>query len=240
MKERPILFSGAMVRAILEGRKTQTRRPIDWKRLHKQAGLDFPTPCKLARFAVLGGWGLDAHDGILREVKPPFGDVGDRLWVKEAWYCWSTPKHSQYHQVFYKNEGEYQFIETDVDGNRERVLDSSAVEVIDHYHPIAPIWRPSIHMPRWASRLTLEITGVRVERLRAITAEDAQHEGIIDDGRVHCGCGEPWCNDPAPDARDSFIHLWDSIYGPRHLGWDVNPWVWVVEFKTIIRPEPRP
>ena len=93
-------------------------------------------------------------------------------------------------------------------------------------------WRPSIHMPRWASRILLEITDVRVERLNAISEEDARAEGIIDGGCLNCGEPEPCgCANPEPDATDAFAYLWQSIYGQDN--WNANPWVWVIEFKRV-------
>ncbi|HCI6686938.1 TPA: hypothetical protein NPP45_005248, partial [Klebsiella pneumoniae] len=89
-------------------------------------------------------------------------------------------------------------------------------------------WTPSIHMPRWASRILLEITDVRVERLNAISEEDARAEGIIDGGCLNCGETEPCgCANPEPDATDAFAYLWQSIYGQEN--WNANPWVWVIE-----------
>ncbi len=93
--------------------------------------------------------------------------------------------------------------------------------------------RPSIHMPRWASRLILEVVNVRVERLQEITEEDARAEGIIDGGCLNCGESEPCgCDNPNPDARDTFIYLWNSINGKKHP-WTSNPWVWVIQFKRV-------
>lgn len=92
--------------------------------------------------------------------------------------------------------------------------------------------RPSIHMPRWASRILLEVTSVRVERLQDISEADARAEGITDGGCTNCGNPEPCgCADPAPDARDAFCNLWQSINGDQ--SWIANPWVWVVEFKRV-------
>ncbi|HBY0000972.1 TPA: hypothetical protein MIM87_28360, partial [Klebsiella variicola] len=93
-------------------------------------------------------------------------------------------------------------------------------------------WRPSIHMPRWASRILLEITDVRVERLNAISEEDARAEGIIEGGCLNCGEPEPCgCGNPEPDATDAFAYLWQSIYGQE--SWNANPWVWVIEFERV-------
>ena len=93
-------------------------------------------------------------------------------------------------------------------------------------------WKPSIHMPRWASRITLEIVDVRIERVQGITEEEARKEGIIDGGCINCGRNEPCgCPSPKPDARDGFANLWEKMYAKKGLGWSANPWVWVITFK---------
>lgn len=175
MKARPILFKPDMVRAILDGRKTQTRRIVNGEHLG----------CLNA--------GLGANSETC-----PYGAPGDLLWVREAWGNGAT-------RVMYK-----------AGCNRM-------------YRPPEG-WKPSIHMPRWASRLTLEITDVRVERLQGISENDARAEGIADGGCLNCGEHEPCgCAEPKPDARDAFIHLWRSINGEE--SWSANPWVWVIQFQ---------
>lgn len=171
-KERPILFSGEMVRAILDGRKTQTRRVMK----HQNG----------------------AH---LAFQKCPHGNPGDCLWVRESFRL-SVPAH----------EGQ-----TGYPIYRANFKDD----------PILGIWKPSIHMPRWASRITLEITGVRVERVRDISEEDAKAEGWPRDQELF-----PTVN-TSYKANLWFERLWDSINAERGFGWDVNPWVWVLEFKRV-------
>ena len=175
MKERPILFSGPMVRAILDGRKTQTRRVVkpqpDWIRP------------RVSDDGIAHGYcGSGPTDGI----KCPYGTVGDRLWVRESW----------------AKSGE--------------VGDATEYRA-DNPDPIGAKWRPSIHMPRWASRIDLEITGIRVERLQEISERDAMAEGC-----------EYLTNSV---ARSNFVKLWISINGQD--SWSANPWVWVIEFKRI-------
>lgn len=162
MKERPIIFSAPMVRAILAGTKVQTR-------------------------FVLGC---------------PYGQPGDRLWVREAW-----ARDDEDGQLMYR-----------ADVGRDLCADA---------------WRPSIHMPRWASRITLEVTAVRVERLQDISEADAQAEGVIPKW-------EPGCSGRLMDAfggfsfrpaASAYAELWEQINGPG--AWDANPWVWVVEFKRV-------
>ena len=200
MKERGIIFNGEMVRAILEGRKVQTRRIVKPQ----------PDEDGLARLRV-GPW-MDTSEKIYR---CPCGEVGDRLWVRETWqaiHCYCD-EHGYVDEVRFassipKQKTKYWHPVYEVDGhdkNRE-----------DRGYP----WRPSIHMPRWASRITLEITGVRVERLNDISEADARAEGAPTE---LCLIGE---------RHDlGFRTLWKSIYGAE--SWQANPWVWVIEFRKI-------
>lgn len=207
MKERPILFSGAMVRAILDGRKTQTRRVckargVDFIGSGGRSGADWNDPdC----------WGYEAGDGEwyvlsrspsngMRSIVCPYGQPGDRLWVRETW----------------------NLIEA-VFGGTTRPVYRASPETYTQYPGIA--WRPSIFMPRWASRITLEVVGVRVERVQDIDDADAYAEGMepLADEWVHSGAS----------ARDLFLMLWNEINAKRGYSWDSNPWVWVVEFKRI-------
>ncbi|HIE8743433.1 TPA: hypothetical protein ACXP1Q_002814 [Klebsiella quasipneumoniae subsp. similipneumoniae] len=212
MKERGMIFNGEMVRALMSGRKTQTRRPIKWKQTRfteigeREDGSKWP-------------WSEDAEHTCDFWHPCPFGAVGDRIWVRET-FC--TVDDTQY------GGGKW--------------VDYRATPKFEASHPAgwdcapndaeALKWRPSIHMPRWASRILLEITDVRVERLNAISEEDARAEGIIDGGCLNCGEPEPCgCANPEPDATDAFAYLWQSIYGQEN--WNANPWVWVIEFKRV-------
>lgn len=195
MRERPILFSSEMVRAILEGRKTQTRRVV-----HGVDGSD--------KFLAFGIYGKALFtDNILNIVsgkphdflvKCPYGLPGDRLWVRETW------AGDDWHGYAYKA--------TDPD-----VLPFGEEVTFDK-------WRPSIYMPREASRTTLEIVSVRVERLQQIDNHESWREGIPEFGK--------WIENEG-EARDEFARLWNSINAERGYGWDTNPWVWVIEFKQI-------
>ncbi|WP_458020065.1 hypothetical protein [Klebsiella pneumoniae] len=217
MKERGMIFNSEMVRALLDGRKTQTRRPIKWKQTRfteigeREDGSKWP-------------WSEDAEHACDFWHPCPFGAVGDRIWVRETW--------SSDFANYYPNDRVWYA----ADNNRR--LD---IEVVDGvrgiYSPECDVhvpfrWQPSIHMPRWASRILLEITNVRVERLNAISEEDARAEGIIDGGCLNCGEPEPCgCANPEPDATDAFAYLWQSIYGQEN--WNANPWVWVISFERI-------
>lgn len=214
MRERPILFSAPMVRAILAGAKTQTRRVV--------------TPQPAAVSAPVGGApGLirsRASDPCLstHESACPYGAPGDRLWVRETFspYRGSSDPASI-------ADAEYVVLR---DGAHVLRRSGEAIPGLPTYADGAfdPIrWRPSIHMPRWASRITLEITSVRVERLTAISEDDARAEGV--DGVA------PRCavvGDCAASFRGAFAVLWDAINGERPgCAWAVDPWVWVIGFK---------
>lgn len=223
VKERPILFSAPMVRAILEGRKTVTRRAMKCqpdadasitvesynvtvtnRRGYQEAGLE-----------IFGAWWRDGESGC----KCPYGKPGDRLWVRETWYC----DHFEVMRGPYLKPDDLDVGEAIDDGTLVYAADG-----LTPYEADQPIWKPSIHMPRWACRILLEITDVRVERLQDITYEQAAAEG------VHRGPLREWCASdeggachkyPVPAFRD----LWQSVGG----NWDANPWVWVVEFKRV-------
>ncbi|KQJ07405.1 hypothetical protein [Escherichia coli] len=215
--ERGMIFNGEMVRAILDGRKTQTRRimkiqPSDgFHPTHNGFDLDskahWYTPGVVDKNGYLQPAKKDVF-GVADENEGytcPFGAVGDRIWVRETWARYNIDQDS--HDMAYRAT-------TPEDWPKEGR------------------WRPSIHMPRWASRILLEITDVRVERLNDISEEDARAEGIIDGGCLNCGEPEPCgCANPEPDATDAFAYLWQSIYGQEN--WNANPWVWVIEFKRI-------
>lgn len=186
MKERPILFSGPMVKAILEGRKTQTRRIVKGP---AQAAMSKDNPC-------------DEEDGGVLWVKQcPYGQPGDRLWVRETWANLVGMGFDK--NVAYRAESL---------GKDGKELSYSMEARID----FGIKWKPSIHMPRCASRITLEIVSVRVERLQNIGQGDACNEGC------------PSLHEPI----DWFTGLWESINGKG--SWEANPFVWVVEFQRVL------
>ena len=200
MTERGMMFNSEMVRAILDGRKTQTRRPIKFPFKDRNLG------CELSGNELAGE--LSARNYL----NSPFGKPGDRIWVRETFqgplfdfdqmdaYCKDSTPFEKAQFCVYKADGK------------------PAPEFFDADDNLHCCWRPSIHMPRWASRITLEITDVRVERLNAITESDAEAEGI-----TYTGFGDL--------LDDGYRYLWKSIYGDD--SWQVNPWVWVIEFKRI-------
>lgn len=199
IREKGLIFNSEMVRAILDGRKTQTRRPIKWKQTRfteigeREDGSKWP-------------WSEDAEHACDFWHPCPFGAVGDRIWVRETWNKYGG-------LLTYRADHDW------IDDMRKETVCTAK-------------WVPSIHMPRWASRILLEITDVRVERLNAISEEDARAEGIIDGGCLNCGEPEPCgCANPEPDATDAFAYLWQSIYGQEN--WNASPWVWVISFKRV-------
>ncbi|HGW4115642.1 TPA: morphogenetic protein [Serratia marcescens] len=211
MKERPVIFNGEMVRAILDGRKTQTRRVVSDRHLHlidvaSQVGECYPLES-----------GIDhANSQSYYREHCPFGQVGDRLWVRETW---QGPLVDEEHLDDYRaNADKFQapeFCEYAADGG-------TRPEFCDLDDNTRQGWRPSIHMPRWASRITLEITAVRVERLNDIGVDDAKAEGVkagVCPGHEHMM------------HQVAFSELWQSIYGEE--SWSANPWVWVIEFRRV-------
>ena len=244
MIERGMIFNGEMVRAILDGRKTQTRRIMKVQPESNQLGLLLITDS--TKHSDIGKYHWAESNATGNHVRSklfssPFGAVGERIWVRETWATLGN------------EEGCYVDWEDNLckgdERSAARIYRASCEQRPGDYglwsipddaywkphtkeHKFEGAWRPSIHMPRWASRILLEITDVRVERLNAISEEDARAEGIIDGGCLNCGEPEPCgCANPEPDATDAFAYLWQSIYGQDN--WNANPWVWVIEFKRV-------
>ena len=218
IKECPILFSAPMVRAILEGRKTVTRRAIK----------DQP---QMVTDRAIELWAGDA-EVLFKQLqragrKCPYGQPGDRLWVRESWAA-----DAQVDAVAPRDLSQGEPIHYPADG---------AVRQTGCAMITPGKGRPSIHMPRWASRTLLEITDVRVERLQDISGDQAVAEGLIwqgqESGKVFYSHAErkypPGAHQrfgiSGVDAVSAFRNLWNSVGGD----WDANPWVWVVEFKRV-------
>jgi hypothetical protein len=190
MTEKPILFSGPMVRAILAGTKTQTRRVC------KLDGLTEPDL-------------YETRDGDLIDPVTlcPYGQTGNRLWVRETWAPNDCECEGPCGCPWYVYRADDWAQSADPEEQ--------------------PRWRPSIYMPRTACRLTLELTAVRVERLQDVTDDDAFAEGVLPNWT-----GPRHGQNPAPSGA-AFAALWDSINGPRGFGWDANPWVWALTFRRM-------
>ncbi|CTQ08441.1 TPA: morphogenetic protein [Klebsiella pneumoniae] len=203
-----MIFNAEMVRALLSGRKTQTRRIIK------------PQPEATLSGSLYGKWLSRPLNGLLLPkiediaIHCPFGVVGDRIWVRETFqgplfdydlmdsYCKDPTPFEKPEFCVYKADG------------------VPAPEFYDADDELHCCWRPSIHMPRWACRILLEITNVRVERLKSISDGDAIREG--------CSTADMMSGDCVADV---FARLWASIYGSD--SWNANPWVWVIEFKRV-------
>lgn len=234
--ERPILFGAPMVRALLDGRKTQTRRVVKPQPLWvAEPSVPFKTP--------------DADPkGI---IYCPYGQPGDRLWVRESWRIGAWDDNDGTLCIDYRDGPRKEWVDiperADPDGDvfrrywfqssedAERANLKCDEEGRYKWEPgQSPCrWRPSIHMPRWASRILLEITGTRVERLQDISESDAKAEGAMyHDGRGigHSGWRHDY-KDVHADARSSFARLWQEINGDGSL--TANPWVFVIEFRRV-------
>ena len=212
-----------MVRALLDGRKTQTRRVIKPQPDHAS------DPYGSTMFATPGG---------PRIIRCPYGKPGDRLWVRETFgYSRQDDDLNEKERVIvYRAGGEYI---TDAGVDALKRCRSGELMRPNHFVRQPPCWKPSIYMPRWASRIDLEIKAIRVERLQDISEADAIAEGITDGGCTNCGEHEPCgCDAPMPNYIDAFACLWHSIHGTE--SWHSNPWVWVVEFERVGKQCPFP
>lgn len=237
MKEHPILFNAPMVRATLADMKTQTRRPVNFGRLLPGA-----------RLPRLGNM---TADDILLCYRSPFGGVGDRLWAKETWRVGAWNECDGLIAVDYKADGhcrrEWLTVTNDNDGeifNRLwRQSTDDAIRALGQRDQYAwepgqsPCrWRPSIHMPRWAARLFLRVTGLRVERLQDISEADAIAEGCSNAAWQRCDWKHPIAPWGRSIAEQNFASLWQEIYGPDGPhSWERNPWVWVTTFEREAR-----
>lgn len=240
LKERPILFSAPMVRSILAGRKTVTRRVVK------------PQPTLETDDWVLdaggtGKWmasGPAPATGGTRQTRAwascPYGKPGDRLWVRETW----LPDPDADHEAWDDHTDTYvswSGCGSRIDGVPPALRNPGHCIYREGWDGGGLVWRPSIHMPRWACRILLEITDVRVERLQDGKGETAYESRYLAEGinRIHHGDGDyayhAHNTEPMPGnwnwPEDAFKDLWNSINGTG--AWDSNPWVWVVEFKRV-------
>lgn len=231
--EHPILFSAPMVRAILDGHKTMTRRVLGPRSI-LYPGPRFDGYDVTPEMVGDGVWGWVSDGVILAGIGAcPYGQPGDRLWVRETWAVHSLPFEGQGTGYMLQWRADGATREAAWDGGRVSQSGETGDDVLDCCRRQADKgWRPSVHMPRWASRLTLAVTEIRVERLQAIEEKDARAEGVIDGWCLTCGELEPCgCDNPRPDARDAFVSLWNSNNGKRPgCSWADNPFVWVLTF----------
>lgn len=210
--EKPIIFKGDMVRAILDGRKTQTRRiaklPAEW---HKGRGAFKNNPHGDEEFVIHGDCGT-------KTMYCPRGRVGDRLWVREDWRCTGGGTDRN---IIYRADGDSTMSYCGVDDGRTGILHVPEEHWAEWDRLVYKTnrgcnWRLPTHMPKWAARIWLEVTGVRVERVQDTIHGDMRKEGVKG---ILTGPGTQDCS-----YEKAFMKLWE---------WDKNPWVWVVEFKVI-------
>lgn len=235
IKERPILFSGPMVRAILAGRKTQTRRIIKPQPYQKENGWWKWDGTRPKATRATGSIASNTSPENWLPLSCPYGYPSDRLWVRETWLPGAWDARLGIIKAIYKADMKkskwFAPFPDDHDGEKFNRIWLTICDELDRkgIYPDAdgmyyfqgvqkqPLsWRPSIHMPRAASRITLQITDIRVERLHDISADDARAEG---------------CTDPSPIAIGEYQTLWEKINGPE--SWALNPWVWVIIFKPV-------
>jgi len=234
VRERPIIMSGESVRAVLAGAKTQTRRVIMTPRsaLWSRTKRAYLAHCWTVGEHPGGGWmAVDVPDADLSRFSHidsagfpcPYGRPGDRLWVRETFRLLYDGYGDRY-SLLYGDTTERAFAPND-----------AATDLIgrEKWQPVtgddqhAGRWRSPIHMPRWASRLTLEVTGVRVERVQDISDDDAKAEG--------CPAPAGYTYSDGRDCyRDTFRDHWNALNLPRGYPWEANPWVFVIEFKKVV------
>lgn len=210
MKEKPILFSTEMVQAILEGRKTQTRRVV------KGMALEWLQP----------GMFIPKYVASPKNYMSPFGFAGDQLWVRETFgmVCPEMMDEDQWGKLCVERPHHFDPQSTDEDGVAAAIYHADGEFDFKDYADRSFKWKPSIYMPRWASRITLDIVNLRIERLHDISNEDAICEGVV-------GFSSPY-SEEGPSPRDKYRDLWEKINGIH--SWDLNPWVWVIEFKKVV------
>lgn len=216
MAEHPMLFSGEMVRAILDGRKSQTRRVMNpqppWDYLCKSHARTWIGCTQDGRGT---GWKIERNGEIwhfpsYERIRCPYGQPGDQLWVRETW--WPIGGFTMRANQRIGEVG----AEIRYRADNQVLWREAPIEFYKTYENPRR-WKPSIHMFRWASRITLEVTGVRVERVQEINQQNAKAEG----------CCPTW----QTSSREMFMGLWDSLNAKRGCGWDANPWVWAIQFR---------
>jgi len=217
MKERPIIMGAESVRAILEGRKTQTRRVIDPHK-YNIGGWDMP---RTKEDMEAGYPFAENADGDFVSVVDwcPYGRVGERLYVKERFAYWIGREAVAYSDMCHKS---IEDIEWEDEVNISNIAEGGK-------------WKSPMYMPRWASRITLEITDIRVERVQDITEEDAKAEGCDDTPYE-----QPWDGPGTWEGvkfgwitRARYRTLWNSLNAKRGYSWEKNPWVWAITFKVV-------
>lgn len=205
--ERPVIFSGPMVRAVLDDLKTNTRRVMNPQPILKGTAWEW----RGLKWTDADRCPAGTFESVLAHC--PYGKPGDKLWVRECFDCFAADFSDAQCGITYRADNHSEYV---------RCLEWPQKV------SLTPKWRPAIHMPRWASRILLEIEQVRVERVQEIGEEDALAEGVQVENPQARGYYGP---------RNAFKHLWDSINGKREgCAWKDNPWVWAISFKRIANP----
>jgi hypothetical protein len=234
--ERPALFKGRLIRGILDGSKTQTRRPL---KVQPPSGVIGFNECA----GDLGTWYCESSCvSVLsyRAQKCPFGRSGDRLWVRESFHYGWYDEEYHYNGLSGESITESRWARCD-DPDEDDVWyaadgdpgDPGNHDRWDHRQT------PSIHMPRWASRIDLEVLGVRVEQLQDLSVADALAEGVKVErcdhagGKDMYGCVDCLNTGMLESPVEALAHTWDEIYAKQGLGWSDNPWVWVTDFRRV-------
>jgi hypothetical protein len=239
IREHPILFSAEMIRAILAGSKTQTRRVIVTSRAKlgfnsqftfgkslREVALRKSKPMRRGKYEYIG-----ANPDIEINLRCPYGLVGERLWVRETWFCDDYELLSGPYKETASARDNLYYRADDPQGDITNLIPECD---LDGGSP--NVWKPSIHMPRWASRINLEVIDICIERLQDITSSDAIDEGTPDElCPVVMASSERQFNNGPPilGYRDGFQKLWDSINAERGYSWQYNPWVWVIKFRRV-------
>ena len=231
MSVKPILFNTEMVRAILDGRKTCTRRVIkpqpDEKHIYP---LGFVADSTEKKNVGCFGFGIDEYGGSVQYAKPPY-HPGDILYVRETWQCWRAHRYEATADIRFRAGGDdvrLQFANGNTDSINRLDYDTFVHKWFSHNGE----WKPSLFMPKEAARIWLKVTDVRVERLNEITDKDAEREGAQPDYPFDYDV-DKWPN------LEHFKKIWNSTIKKSDIdryGWDANPWVWVIEFGLCDKP----
>lgn len=223
MAIKPILFNTEMVRAILDGRKTCTRRAIKPQPDEKHKfPLGFVTDSTEKKKAGCFGFGIDEYGGSIQYAKPPY-QPGDILYVRETWQCWRAHRYEATADIRFRAGGDdvrLQFANGNTDSINRLDYDTFVHKWFSHYGE----WKQSLFMPKEAARIWLKVTDVRVERLQDMTDDDAEAEGCFDYTSTALG----FLDGGIPYIKKSDLDRY---------GWNANPWVWVIKFERCEKPE---
>lgn len=275
MTEHPIIFSGRMVRAILDGKKTQTRRIVNMRNVDYIGGKGHEDDPNNWGFAdEYGDWYVIGRDyprpgminsGDTSSICCPYGEPpmacrpnADRLWVRESWRIgawkedgriaidyraspeenrtpWCNPGEEAFDKLISQSDDDCEMAIAQKRGSVRRVIDDDGYDLWKWDRGDSPCrWRPSIHMPRWATRLRLEITDVRVERVQSISDDDARAEGVDTFENAYPACRDQplTSGELATGHRGAYAVLWDDLNAERG-SWKTNPWVWAITFRRV-------